>query len=266
MQGLLEGQQRDQRGHESGCELSGRMTVRECRGLGAQLDRLLRDPVRRHALVQTGAIQPDRRDAHRSTAALAGIARAFAERSATAQCIDDRDSRHTRGEQGFLTHEPAVEAGRDRRGFALGMQPAQIGVTDDGWHVDGPRRGAARVGAQQPLRSEHRHLRIVGDRPITSEDLLVAVHAAWPEAGANLRERHELDRRAQGIPGCPADQAAAPAATAGRRGLRAIPAGDGLADRGARHDSRGGTVGVGGSAWWFHAAESRGRRPARPPS
>jgi hypothetical protein len=70
--------------------------------------------------------------------------------------------------------------------------------------------GEAHARADRALGREQRHLRVVGDRAaVAAVGGQVARHAPRPEAGADLLERPELDRRAERVADGAGQQAAA---------------------------------------------------------
>src|SRR5438132_12111855 len=90
------------------------------------------------------------------------------------------------------------------------MEPAEVRIPHDGHGRTGDALDyLAMARAQEPLRGEERHLRVVGDRPDASVGLVHVPDAIGAVALADLREREELDRRAERIAHGAAEEAAA---------------------------------------------------------
>ena len=106
--------------------------------------------------------------------------------------------------------EPAVEIAIGDAGHGtLRLEPAGVRMRDG--RDDGARVASAvlHIRTQQALGREQRHLRVVGDRALAVESGGEFGDADAPELRADLRQRHELDRRAEGVAHCAAEQAAA---------------------------------------------------------
>src|SRR5690606_29357257 len=94
------------------------------------------------------------------------------------------------------------------RAFALGLQPAQIGVRRYPGIGRDAFETAAHPASDQPLGGEQGHLRVVGDRPQTTISRCVLGDSLRAEAAENFGPLHELNRCAQRIADCATEYAA----------------------------------------------------------
>ena len=161
--------------------------------------------------------EPDRRDPHDAAAALAVVERLHG--GAAAAFVQRREAGgagRTPVVEHVLVDEPAASRSFGTHRGVLRAQPPEVGAADGGDVVGAVAACARRLGAQQTLGGEQRHLGVVGDRADEAVGGQVPGDAGIAEARPDVGQAVELDRCAQRITDRATEEASEHTFTSGR--------------------------------------------------